>query len=459
MYKILTGKQRGLVFPVMCNGHLKIDYSDNVPNSTYDIGYGIFSHENSFTLETIITPFDINGDGRTTKGELFDGKDRPSEIIKECTYGTSNRSVLDMTSTSELSVGMRVVHSGDFSDETLITEITSSTRITISRVNLVSSTQANQRVFFVKPYSKKVMPSPPTVDVAGTSVTQSNYQSSKYLTNADRISHEMMIFNSSGISLSLLNSTFTNVNQPAEYKIKAAITIGGTTTTLTSGHVIKSNSGRQFFYTSVDDKTGFDTNGIVQYKKITTFSNFSGSTISTVATNGTKKIAIGELVYIKSGDAFVLLGRVTATGSSSLTVTGGSYGSTISSTTTDLYLPVERDASYINQQFHIGCSFNSSNKTLNVYLNGNKLILYDSSESASNSISGTGSFSFGDSDIYIGATGGAVGEGSTTTNKQFMGVLHELSVTNITRKTFNIRNLLPSYDDTLLFLRFEEIDI
>ena len=60
MYDILVGKQRGLVFPVMCNAHVKIDYSDNVPTGS-DINYGIWAHKGSFTFESIVTPYDING--------------------------------------------------------------------------------------------------------------------------------------------------------------------------------------------------------------------------------------------------------------------------------------------------------------------------------------------------------------------------------------------------------------
>jgi hypothetical protein len=466
LYKILTGKQRGLVFPVMCNGHLKIDYSDNVPNSTYDLGYGLFSHEDSFTLETVLTPFDVNGDGQATATEEFNGKDRPSEIVDAtCDYTTSARTIIDMDSTAKLKVGMRVVNATDFAEETFISQITSATRITISRDSVTSSNRTNARVYFVNPASQKVMPSPPTVSLsAGSSITQTNYQSSRYLTNAARISHEMMIFSSNGLSLSLLNNTNTNVNQPAEYKLKVAITIGTTTTTLTSNNIITANSGRQFFYNDASDKVGFDSNGLLQYKKIATFDNFNGSDahsplVNQISTNGTKKVSVGEVVYVKDGFDFVSLGRVTAVNASSLGVTDGSHTASISSTTTDLYLPIERDAAYINQQFHIGCSFNASNKSINLFLNGKKLKLFDSGGSQTNAISGTGTFSFGASDIYIGATGGSVGAGSSTTNKQFMGVLHELSVVNKPRKSFSIRNLLPNYDDTLLYLRFEEIDI
>ena len=69
MYEILAGKQRALVFPVMCNGYVKIDYSDNVvdtegdSSTTNDIAYGLWAHEGSFTFESIITPYEINGYG------------------------------------------------------------------------------------------------------------------------------------------------------------------------------------------------------------------------------------------------------------------------------------------------------------------------------------------------------------------------------------------------------------
>ena len=67
--KYLQGRQRALVFPVMCNGHVKIDYSDNVvdtegdSSTTNDVAYGLWAHEDSFTFESIVTPYEINGWG------------------------------------------------------------------------------------------------------------------------------------------------------------------------------------------------------------------------------------------------------------------------------------------------------------------------------------------------------------------------------------------------------------
>ena len=36
MYQVLAGKKRSLVFPVMCNGFVKLDYSDNVVDTNSD---------------------------------------------------------------------------------------------------------------------------------------------------------------------------------------------------------------------------------------------------------------------------------------------------------------------------------------------------------------------------------------------------------------------------------------
>ena len=461
MYKILTGKQRGLVFPVMCNGHIKIDYSENVPDSTYDLGYGVFSHVGSFTIEAIITPFDINGDGQKTKTAHYGGKDRHSEKIIQTADYDDGTAIIDMDSTADLKVGMLVV-SDHFSPFTFITVINSATRITISRVcSTGGADQTNVTVTFRTPDSIKVMPSPPTVDRAnvGNAITQTNYQSSLYLTNAARITHGMQIFASTGISLKLENFTNTNVNQPAEYRLNCAVNLGGTINTFHSDVLIKPALGKQFFYKGTDDKLGFEADGLMKYKKVTTFTGFNGSNSISVV-NSLDSISVGEEVYIKSGSSFVSLGRVTVlVNSSTLTTTGAASSASISSTTTDLYLPLERNAAYINQQFHIACAFNAATSAFKMFLNGKEVKLYNESNELDNSHSGTADFNFGNGDIYIGSSGSAVGAGSATTNNQFMGILHELSIIRTIKQTFNIRNLLPNYDDTLLYLRFEEIDL
>jgi len=59
MKSLYVGQKQALVFPVLCDGYLRIDYSDQVAN--YPVG--IFGYSDSFTIQTIITPYDLNGNG------------------------------------------------------------------------------------------------------------------------------------------------------------------------------------------------------------------------------------------------------------------------------------------------------------------------------------------------------------------------------------------------------------
>ena len=66
MFQVSTGNRNSLVFPVMCNAHVLLDYSKNIPNTltsatTDDSTIGIWDLNSSFTIETILTPYDCNG--------------------------------------------------------------------------------------------------------------------------------------------------------------------------------------------------------------------------------------------------------------------------------------------------------------------------------------------------------------------------------------------------------------
>lgn len=75
MYDVYVGKRKSLVFPIMCNSHVSISYSENVPDiestpsdTTDDIPYGIWAHSGDWTVEALITPYDINGSAATLTG-------------------------------------------------------------------------------------------------------------------------------------------------------------------------------------------------------------------------------------------------------------------------------------------------------------------------------------------------------------------------------------------------------
>lgn len=403
MYEALVGKQRSLVFPIMCNAFVKLDYSDNIPDTdsdsdtATDIAYGLWGHEGSFTFEAIVTPYEINGNG-------------------------SHQSTFTLSST-RLGLG------GERLD------------------------------------SKKVMPNYP----AG--VTTDHEISHIYLTRANRIGHEMMIFNNDNFKISLLNSTTHTQNNPAQYKIKVAITIGTTTKTVTSDVVISPSLGHTFKYNSTNGAdlfSGFDSNGRVKYAKVAevaTGGHSAGSATITTTANNVIPPNVSQELYIRDGFNFTSLGTV-GNVSGTTTTLSTAYSSGLADGTA-LFLPTYRHASYIDQQFHIGCVFDNSNKNINIYLNGILIKTDKHGESAD--------FSFAKVDTYIGSnglndmtvsgindvlnSGTATGPSAATTCKQFMGEFHELSLISKVSTLRATDNLLPNYNDTLLYLRFEEVDL
>ena len=383
MYEVLTGKQRALVFPVMCNGHVEIDYSDNIVDSegdsstTNDVGYGLWSHEGSFTFEAIVTPYEING------------------------YGT------------------------------------------------YSSQSA------INPNSKKVMPALSQTVYSGG--TEANYQSEKYLSRTARLTHEMMLFYNTNFQISLVNSTVHNENEPARYKIRVRLKLGSSTETYTTEEmIVPVEYGRQYKYAEILSSPSLlvDSNGRKQYRKVATISGHSGANLTVSAA---QYLFAGQKqeVFIAPAGEIISLGTINTlagtTGSQAATLTT-SYSTSISNGT-DLYIKEEQMAIYTENTFHIACTFNEHNRKLNIYFNGS-LVKTDTHATDS-------TFSFAKENSYIAANGtGSTGVSSATTNKQFMGEIHEMSMMGVDRKEFKgIDSLLPNYDNTLFYFRFEEVDL
>ena len=377
MYQVLAGKKRSLVFPVMCNGFVKLDYSDNVVDTnsdgdtSNDIAYGIFDHQGSFTFEAIVTPYDINGYGRQSV-------------------------------------------SGTIPSFTL---------------------------------SKKIMPS------NSHQSTTANYQSELYLpVSGGRLTHEMRIFSNDKFSVSLLNATSFNENQPAEYKIKVSMDIGGSTQTFTTtSAVITANKSSMFKWSTTDDKEGFDSNGRKVFDLLSTVDDHTGAVIE-LDSSDENQCHAGQELFIRDGFTFTSIGTIASINGTTSVTLNASYSPTLSNGT-KVFIHSRKEASYINNTYHIACTYTQSSNRINIFLNGINVLSTKHTQS--------GTFAFGRTDSFIGATGaGATGEDSAITNKQFMGEMHEMSILNIPKTTFvNKETLLPSLNNTLLYLRFEEIDL
>ena len=62
-YNTYIGSRKSIKFPVMSDGYISIPYNDNVAN---DNPYGIWEISDSFTIQSIITPYDCNGNIKDT---------------------------------------------------------------------------------------------------------------------------------------------------------------------------------------------------------------------------------------------------------------------------------------------------------------------------------------------------------------------------------------------------------
>ena len=276
-----------------------------------------------------------------------------------------------------------------------------------------------------------------------------NHENERYLRREDRISHEMRIFHNSNFQISLVNDTLHTENNPAKYKIKVGIKLGTASMEyFTSDAVILPNLGTQ--YNSFVEK-GFDSHGKVKYKSIgSTTSPFSSKVAN--LTNANQHVFDGKEVFIRDGLTFTSFGIVHTANSSSLTLKLDPSVSVPSGS--EIFIHNEFfEPSYINNTYHIACAWDNQNKTIEIFFDGRLVKTGTHTQ--------TDSFTLAAEDCFIGAngTGTNTATGTATSNNQFMGELHELSIMNIRKTQFSaINNLMPNFNNTVLYLRFEEVD-
>ena len=364
MYDVLVGKQRSLVFPVMCNGRIKVDYAKNVATTNF----GIYDHEGSFTFEVILTPYDVNGNCRLSSGGTI-------PTVRD---------------------------------------------------------------------SKKIMP-------GYFQTLASNHQSNKYLSIANRTTHKMCLFHSTSLKIYLVNTTSYNENLPAEYKIQVSMTIGGATQTFDSPTVISSNLSRLFDYAGSDTE-GFDRTGKINYEQITQVDGDFSAPVSSFDVDSVSRLhTSSQPLFIRSDFDFVQIGTISGISSNTVTLNAAYSGAL--SNNTDIFLEATREPAYVNSFYHIAVTYSKTKNTITLFCNNRQVFQGTHTNS--------GTFAFDQEDFYIGANNNASrGDNTASTNEQFMGELHELAITNVRKDEFSgYSNLLPNLDNTLLYLRFEEVDV
>jgi len=99
-YNTYIGNRKSLKFPVMSDGYITIPYTSNVPNNN---PYGIWEISDSFTFQTIVTPYDCNGN---IKNIVYDSdKTMPSHA------NASNQSSLYLPNAQRINQKMTLFYS------------------------------------------------------------------------------------------------------------------------------------------------------------------------------------------------------------------------------------------------------------------------------------------------------------------------------------------------------------
>ena len=116
---VFVGETKALVFPVMCDGYLKMNYADkNSSTDTHlDLRQGIWGHDSSFTIEAIITPYDLNGFGSTgssSRGVTTSEKTPPSVNVDETSANKLKHQSEDYFTTTRQTHKMMLFHSDGF---------------------------------------------------------------------------------------------------------------------------------------------------------------------------------------------------------------------------------------------------------------------------------------------------------------------------------------------------------
>jgi len=267
-----------------------------------------------------------------------------------------------------------------------------------------------------------------------------------YMANSYRLQSEMVIFYNPNVKVVLENTTQVTSNQPAEYAIKFYLTIGSTTTTLTSDTVIFSTLAEN---SSLDPTNYRYDNHTPTFQKYDATVSVNAGT-GTVTVSNTDPFNVLEIPYTSAGNSLGLIGIDTST--KVLTFIGGLTSEEETIIGSDgLWHKAYKDALYVNKAHHIAVSYNAAGGRMNIFYEGNLV--------ASGVHGAGGNFSMASSDINIGQQSDAA-SGSLIRRSQFMGEMHEMVFLNRYKKSIgSIETLNPFFSDVLLYFDFEEVNL
>ena len=230
-YRVYSENKKSLVFPIMGDGYVHLDYSKHIPTDSEE-PYGLWGHKDSFMIETIVTPYDVNGFAWLLGGDYETGAgDASSNInadpnVLELPFNDKYFSAVGNESNAASSRSKAYfshMHVGYLAEALDSSE----TVIDVSRLEDLDGGDYiridNEKMRIVS--TARNFGNGYQVTVArgfdGTTATTHDVNAPIYTDN--RKNHKMSLFYNPNCEFYLKNMTRTNMNQPAEYKIGCTI--------------------------------------------------------------------------------------------------------------------------------------------------------------------------------------------------------------------------------------------
>lgn len=265
MVNVYSGNSYKLVFPLLSKGFLKLNFRDNN-----------IDHSITTTLAS-------NYSSGSTSLELTDGSAFPSTGT-----GTIDGVPFSWTAKNNFTLIVPNLGTNYASGVTITNDVTSLNNIW--KYTDSFTLEAILTPYDVNGYANRlsgngVLTSTKTRPYLNDSVTsnRTHYESVDVLGDTF-LTQKMMIFHNTNLKIYLQNTTTTNFNQPAEYKVVAEITKNGVTKTISSDTVITSTNVLRGKY----DVNGYYENGLnTRFTRLSTnASNVAPSAVVTISGSG-----------------------------------------------------------------------------------------------------------------------------------------------------------------------------
>ncbi len=315
-----------LVFPLFCEGYLNLDYDPAVVTLEEQALAASGEIQHPVTLES--TGVLVNGaiNDNSTTNIAVDTVDATTKFeVGDNVYDADNALVGVVSAVTATQITLAANNDEELANnENLKKNITTTTELRERGIWAHDSNFVIEAI--ITPYdvngagsrasgkhgvldSQKTPPYP--TDALGS---RTSYESVDYLGTSAYLTQKMMLFHNTNLKLYLQNTTSSSYNQPAEYKVVAELTKGGTTKTIQSDTVIKAVDSLQGYY----DATGYYDDMTTGYQLVSssaTGSNPQGTiTVSDYNDLEVNAKATGQ-VAIGADDIANYVSPVAATGS------------------------------------------------------------------------------------------------------------------------------------------------